>query len=194
MPAAIGPRFVLEAGFLVLLAVVVGIADLDPLLIVLVMAVGWLHVSLIEYFAWRQQGAALRRFEAAPAPVMEEELVEAVPPPPPPPPAPAPAPAMATEEEVVEEVPPPPPPARAPAAPPEEETIVQPAAAEEPETVAEADERVSAARKSFADTAAADRTRFALDPLQPRPRRRWILFGPHERREAPAGDDSEEER
>jgi type IV secretory pathway VirB10-like protein len=192
MPAAIGPRFVLEAGFLVLLAVVVGIADLDPLLIVLVMAVGWLLVSLIEYFAWRQQGAALRRFEAAPAPVLEEEVVEAVPPPPPP--APAPAPAMATEEEVVEEVPPAPPPAPAPASPPEEQTIVHPPVAEEPETVAEADERVSAARKSFADTAAADRTRFALDPLQPRPRRRWILFGPHERREAPAGDDSEEER
>jgi outer membrane biosynthesis protein TonB len=198
MPSAIGPRFVLEAGFLVLLAVVVGIADLDPLLIVLVMAVGWLLVSLIEYFAWRQQGAALRRFEAAP--VMEEEVVEAVPPPPPPPTAPAPA--MATEEEVVEDVPPPPPArAPAPAPPPEEETIVQPAVAEEPETVAEepetvaeADERVSAARRSFADTAAADRTRFALDPLQPRPRRRWILFGPHERREAPAGDDSEEER
>jgi len=71
---------------------------------------------------------------------------------------------------------------------------VQPAVAEEPETVAEADERVDAARKSFADTAAANRTRFALDPLQPRPRRRWILFGPHDRREAPAGDDSEEER
>jgi type IV secretory pathway VirB10-like protein len=190
MPAAIGPRFVLEAGFLVLLAVVVGIADLDPLLIVLVMAVGWLLVSLIEYFAWRQQGAALRRFEAAPAGVMEEELVEDVPPPPPP------APVM--EEEVIEDVPPPPPPAPSPApepaAPPEEETIVQPAAAGEPETVAEADERVSAARKSFADTAAADRTRFALDPLQPRPRRRWILFGPHVRREAPAGDDREEER
>ena len=102
------------------------------------------------------------------------------------------------EEEVVEDVPPPPPPAPshapAPAAPPEEETIVQPAATEGPETIAEADERVSAARKSFADTAAADRTRFALDPLQPRPRRRWILFGPHDRREAPAGDDSEEER
>ena len=192
MPAAIGPRFVLEAGFLVLLAVVVGIADLDPLLIVLVMAVGWLLVSLIEYFAWRQQGAALRRFEAAPAGVMEEEIIEDVPPPPPP----APAPVM--EEEVVEDVPPPPPPepshAPAPAAPPEEETIVQPAATEGPETIAEADERVSAARRSFADTAAADRTRFALDPLQPRPRRRWILFGPHVRREAPAGDDSEEER
>src|SRR5512132_1214195 len=154
MPAAIGPRFVLEAGFLVLLAVVVGIADLDPLLIVLVMAVGWLLVSLIEYLAWRQtQGAALRRFEAAPATAVEEAVVEDVPPPPPPPPPPAPA----------------------PAAPPEEETIVQPAVADEPETVAEADERVDAARRSFADTAAANRTRFALDPLQPRPRRRWIL-------------------
>ena len=178
MPAAIGPRFVLEAGFLVLLAVVVGIADLDPLLIVLVMALGWLLVSLIEYFAWRQQAAALRRFDAAPGPVMEEAVVEDIPPPPPPAPPHAPA----------------PPPAPAPAAPAEEETVVQPAVAEEQETVTEAEERVSAARKSFADTAAADRTRFALDPLQPRPRRRWILFGPHERREAPAGDDSEEER
>ncbi len=165
----------LEAGFLVLLAVVVGIADLDPLLIVLVMAVGWLLVSLIEYFAWRQtQGAAPRRFEAAPATAMEEAVVEDVPPPPPPPPPLAPA----------------------PAAPPAVATIERPAVAEEPEpeTVAQADERVDAARRSFADTAAANRTRFALDPLQPRPRRRWILFGPHDRREAPAGDDSEEER
>ena len=39
MPTAAGPRFVLEAGFLVLLAVV-GLADRDPLLIVLVMLVG----------------------------------------------------------------------------------------------------------------------------------------------------------
>jgi len=173
MPAAIGPRFVLEAGFLVLLAVVVGIADLDPLLIVLVMALGWLLVSLIEYFAWRQQGAALRPVDAAPGPVMEEEaVVEDVPPAPPPAPPHAPA----------------------PEAPAEEETIVQPPVTEEQETVTEAEERVSAARKSFADTAAANRTRFNLDPLQPRPRRRWILFGPHDRREAPAGDDSEEER
>jgi type IV secretory pathway VirB10-like protein len=167
---------VLEAGFLVLLAVVVGIADLDPLLIVLVMAVGWLLVSLIEYFAWRQtQAAALRRVDQAPAVAMEEEVVEDIAPPPPPPPPPPPA-----------------PPEPAPAA--EEETIVQPAVAEEQETVTEAEERVSAARRSFADTAAADRTRFNLDPLQPRPRRRWILFGPHERRAGPAEDDREEER
>lgn len=161
----------LEAGFLVLLAVVVGIADLDPLLIILVMTVGWLLVSLIEYFAWRQvQGASLRRFDAAPASLMEGEVVEEVAPPPPPPPPPAPAPA-----------------------PPEEETIVQPAVAEK-ETIAEADERVSAARKSFADVEREDRKRHRLDPLQPRPRRRWILFGPYERREAPAEDDREEEQ
>jgi hypothetical protein len=170
---------VLEAGFLVLLAVVVGIADLDPLLIVLVMAIGWLLVSLIEYFAWRQtQGVALRGFEAAPEAAVEEDVLEmAPPPPPPPPPAPEPPPAE--------------PP---PAAPLEEETVVQPAAPEEKETIAEADERVSAARRSFADVEEEDRKRHRLDPLQPRPRRRWILFGPFERREAPAEDDREEEQ
>ena len=157
----------LEAGFLVLLAVVVGFADLDPPLIILVMTVGWLLVSLIEYFAWRQtQTLALSSFEeAAPAPAMREDMVEDVPPPRPPP-APAPQPA-------------------------EDETVVQ-APAEE-ETVAEADERVAAARASF--TAEDKRMRHRLEPLQPRPRRRWIFFGPHERRpEPPAEGDREEER
>jgi outer membrane biosynthesis protein TonB len=176
MPAAIGPRFVLEAGFLVLLAVVVGIADLDPLLIVLVMAIGWLLVSLIEYFAWRQAQGAFRRFEAAPVTAAEEQVVDVAPPPPPPP-----APQPPAED--------------APPAPiPEEETVVEPAPVEEKETIAEADERVSAARRSFADVQEEDRKRHRLDPLQPRPRRRWILFGPYERREAPAEDDREEER
>jgi type IV secretory pathway VirB10-like protein len=179
MPAAIGPRFVLEAGFLVLLAVVVGIADLDPALIILVMAIGWLLVSLIEYFAWRQTRVGLSRFEAAPAAVVqEEEVVEDMAPPPAPPPPP----------------PPEPEPAPPPAPAPEEETVVQHASSEEPETIAQADERVDAARRSFADVAEADRKRHRLDPLQPRPRRRWILFGPHDRREAPAGDDREEEQ
>jgi hypothetical protein len=95
MPAAVGPRFVLEAGFLVLLAVVVGFADLSPWLIILVMALGWVLVSLIEYFAWRQaQAVALGRYEAPPG------VEEVAPPPPPPPPAPAPQPA-AEEETVV---------------------------------------------------------------------------------------------
>src|SRR6185503_20723670 len=127
MPAAIGPRFVLEAGFLVLLAVVVGIADLDPLVIVLVMAIGWLLVSLIEYFAWRQtQAVALGRLEPAGAAVMNEAVVEDMPPPPPPPeaelPPPPPLEAEAPPPPPPEaEVPPPPPPDAEPAPPPEEE-------------------------------------------------------------------------
>jgi len=171
MPAAVGPRFVLEAGFLVLLAVVVGFAELSPALIILVMALGWLLVSLIEYFAWRQtvQAMSVRYDEPAPAPVVEEQVVEDVPPPPPPPP---------------------PPPSPRPAA--EEETVVQAPEPEEKETVAEAEERVASARASF--TAEEKRLRHRLEPLQPRPRRRWVLFGPHERRpEPPAEGDREEE-
>jgi hypothetical protein len=175
---------VLEAGFLVLLAVVVGFADLDPPLIILVMTVGWLLVSLIEYFAWRQaQTLAMSRFEEAPpAPAMREEAVEDVPPPPPPPPTPPPRPV-------------------------EDETIVAPSAAEappeeappaeappaEPETPAELETPAEAAPTKVG--AAERRTAHRLEPLQPRPRRRWILFGPHDRPpEPPAEGDREEER
>src|SRR6187549_3885734 len=120
MPTALGPRFVLEAGFLVLLALVVGLADLDPLLIVLVMLVGWILASLIEYFAWRQtQSAIMRGFEPALAGIGVSEMAagEAPPPPPPPPPPPTP--------------------------PPDEDTIVEPPAAEE-ENVDEPKEEASA--------------------------------------------------
>ena len=72
MPTAAGPRFVLEAGFLVLLAVVVGLADLDPLLIVLVLLVGWILVSLIEYLAWRQSQTTLMRGLRKPASVLPD--------------------------------------------------------------------------------------------------------------------------
>lgn len=156
----------LEAGFLVLLAVVVGFADLDPALIVLVMTVGWLLVSLIEYFAWRQlQAVALRHFEpaAAPARVVREEVVEEVaPPPPPPPPTPV-----------------------------EEETIVTPPAAETVPAEAEAPEGERTEFHPEPERRIAHR----LEPLRPRPRRKWILFGPYERRSEPAPEgDREEER
>ena len=52
------PRFALEAGLLILLAVAAGFADLRPALIVLVMAIAWLIVSLIEWLAWRARLAA----------------------------------------------------------------------------------------------------------------------------------------
>jgi hypothetical protein len=172
MPAAVGPRFVLEAGFLVLLAVVVGFAELSPALIVLVMALGWLLVSLIEYFAWRQaQAVAVARFEGPPPSVVEEE--EEVAPPPPPPPAPPPQPAA------------------------EEETVVAPPAAEpspaEAESQPEAEPSPEAAPTGF-QAASEQRVGHRLEPLQPRPRRRWVFFGPYERRpEPPAEGDREEE-
>src|SRR6266545_1884965 len=92
MPGGMGPRFALEAGFLILLAVLVGLADLRPALIVLVMAIAWLLVALIEYFAWRQsprfsgaRGAATAA-EPIPAPFEEEAAPLPAQPPPPPPP------------------------------------------------------------------------------------------------------------
>jgi len=176
MPTALGPRFVLEAGFLVLLAVVVGLADLDPLLIVLVMLVGWILASLIEYFAWRQsQSTLMRGFEPAIAGGVSEMAVDDAPPPPSPPPPLVPAP------------------------PPDEETVIEPPAAEGQTEEPKADEapapEETASAEATGPTAFAPaeerRAEYRLDPLQRRPRRKWILFGPYERREEPAEDDNE---
>lgn len=54
MPGRLGPRFALEAGFLIVLAVAMGLADLGATAIVVVMAVAWLLVALIEWTASRQ--------------------------------------------------------------------------------------------------------------------------------------------
>jgi hypothetical protein len=173
---------VLEAGFLVLLAVVVGLADLDPLLIVLVMLVGWILVSLIEYFAWRQsESAMMRGFEPALAGIGVSEMAASEAPPPSPPPSPAPTP------------------------PPDEETVVEPPTtkeehAEEPREEAPAEERRApdepgppAEDSEAIAFAAAEERRIAhhLEPLKPRPRRRWLFFGRQGRREEPAEDDNE---
>src|SRR6266516_4926909 len=172
MPAALGPRFVLEAGFLILLAVVLGFADLSAALIILVMAIAWLLVALIEYFAWRQGPGfpAVRRFSAASeppsAPVRGEAAEDVAPPPPPPSPPPS----------------PPSPPA------PEEETIVEPAPAE---PAADAPPPESDRPAEFL-AAPPERARYSLEPLQPRPRRRWIVFGRRDRPEAAAEDTREE--
>jgi hypothetical protein len=171
---------VLEAGFLVLLAVVVGFAELDPPLIILVMTVGWLLVSLIEYFAWRQtRTLAMSRFEEAPAPAMREEVVEDVPLPPPPP----------VEDETIVT----PPAAEAPPAeaPPEKASPEEASPEEAPP--AEPEARAEAAPTKFG--AAERRTVHRLEPLQPRPGRRWILFGRRDRQpEPPAEGDREEEQ
>jgi hypothetical protein len=54
MPGRNGPRFALEAGFLILLAVLAGIADLRWQTIVLVMAIAWVLIALLEWAFWRE--------------------------------------------------------------------------------------------------------------------------------------------
>ena len=49
------PRFAIEAGFLILLGVGSGLADLRAAVIVAVLAAGWLLVSLVELAIWRGQ-------------------------------------------------------------------------------------------------------------------------------------------
>jgi hypothetical protein len=53
LPGRLGARFALEALFLVLLAVGAGLADLRPAFIILVIAVAWLLVALVEFTAER---------------------------------------------------------------------------------------------------------------------------------------------
>ena len=59
------PRFALEAGFLILLGVGAGYADLRPGAIVAIVGCGWLLVALVELAVWRAQA----RPAVVPAPV-----------------------------------------------------------------------------------------------------------------------------
>jgi hypothetical protein len=55
MPGGFVPRFSIEAGFLILLGVGAGIADLRTAVIVMLLAGAWLVVTLIELAAWRAE-------------------------------------------------------------------------------------------------------------------------------------------
>src|SRR3954462_5821952 len=54
MLGRLGPRFALEAGFLIVLAVLAGVADLSWPLIVLVMGLAWLLVTIVEVAHWKE--------------------------------------------------------------------------------------------------------------------------------------------
>jgi hypothetical protein len=105
----LGPRFALEAAFLILLAVGLGLADQDWVVIVAVMAGGWALVSLIELIASRPPPWTVSQ---RPVPEAPAEPVGAEPPAPPEPasePAPAavePGPAEPGPPEDTQEVPP----------------------------------------------------------------------------------------
>jgi len=143
MPGRLGPRFALEAAFLILLAVGAGLADLSPTAIVLVMVAAWVIVAVIEFTAERLGTAfpPLRRTYVAPPPVRrrpEGDLVEATVV------TPVSEPVPAKEDQPAEAAPPapeaaPPAPEAAPPAP-EAEPVV-PAVADESEASAEPSRR-----------------------------------------------------
>ena len=65
-----GLRFAAEVAFLGLLALAVGLAELETPWIVAVMAVGWLLVAVVEWLAWRAETGprdpVAKQAEAAP--------------------------------------------------------------------------------------------------------------------------------
>src|SRR6476646_628484 len=78
MPGGFAPRFAVEAGFLILLGVGAGYADLRPIVIVALLAGGWVVVSLIELAVWRSQARPVGAYvpPPPPAPVAADEEPE----------------------------------------------------------------------------------------------------------------------
>jgi len=80
-----GPRFAIEAGFVLLVATLAGLADLRPLLIVAAVAAAWLIVSLLELALWRSETrsapatAIERPAETEPEGDVHEEAAEPAP-------------------------------------------------------------------------------------------------------------------
>ena len=68
MPGGFAPRFAVEAGFLILLGVGAGYADLRPIVIVALLAGGWVVVSLVELAVWRSQARPVGAYVPPPAP------------------------------------------------------------------------------------------------------------------------------
>ena len=73
MQGGFGPRFALEVGFLIAVAIGAGFAELSATVIVVVMAVAWLLVCLFELAVWAERP----RF---PGVVREGTVVEKEPP------------------------------------------------------------------------------------------------------------------
>jgi outer membrane biosynthesis protein TonB len=108
----LGPRFLIEAGFIVAVAVVAGIADLSTWAIVGVVAAAWIIVALVEMAMWARNASKRQVPERPPEP-------EAQPEPEPEPVVVRPEPVKAPEQPKIAAAPPPPEPEPAPPAEPE---------------------------------------------------------------------------
>lgn len=71
MPGGFAPRFAVEAGFLILLGVGAGYADLRPIVIVVLLAGAWAVVSLVELAVWRAEARPASPYVPPPAPSAE---------------------------------------------------------------------------------------------------------------------------
>src|SRR6266542_3893401 len=95
MPVGLGRRFLIEAGFLVAVAVGAGFARLGTVTIILVMAGAWLLVAAVEWMIARSRVRTAPEAMVAPAEPLEQRreppAVRTVPPPPTPVPIPYPA-------------------------------------------------------------------------------------------------------
>jgi hypothetical protein len=84
MPAALGPRFLIEAGFIIAVAVIAGVERFRTVTIVIVMAAAWLAVAGVELvFARRRRvRTEARPVETAATAAVEEPPIEPKPVPP----------------------------------------------------------------------------------------------------------------
>ncbi|MDQ3876269.1 MAG: hypothetical protein M3322_12120 [Actinomycetota bacterium] len=169
----LGPRFALEAAFLILLAVGLGLADQDWVVIIAVMGGGWVLVSLIELFASRRSAWVVPPVERAPAsappppapgPLLEPEPIS----------APAPPPPVAEDTEEVEAAPEP---AATEREPPRE---VEPVAEGEPHDEVRREAELQEPLDAESEESSADA---APEPISPE-RRRWWWFGRRPKEEA----------
>ena len=186
MPARMGPRFAIEALFLIALAVGVAYADLATKWIFVVMAGGWLVVALLELTADRIWAAAppWRRPYYVPASPPRAEPVAATPPP-----AAVEPEAELEPEPAAEREPEPEEPELEPAAEQEPEPEPEP----EPEAVTMIAPRVEPSAQApepepEAEPDTAEDTRPKLEPLEPRRKRGWFR---RREREVPAPEAPE---
>jgi hypothetical protein len=186
MPGRLGPRFAIEALFLIALAVGVAYADLASKWIFVVMAGGWLVVALLELSADRIWAAAppWRRPYYVPASPPRAEPVAAPPAVAEPEPAakaePAAEPKPVPEPEPVAE--------QAPGPEPEPEPATEPEPEPEPEAVTmiavRAEPAAAAEPEAEPESDTAESVRPTLEPLEPRRKRGW--FRRREREDAEA--------
>lgn len=101
----LGPRFLLEAGFIIAVAIVAGIADLSTWAIIGVVAGAWILVAVVELAVWVRHAPRPKSRDLTPAPsdpslpAPEPPLIAAAPPPPAPEAEPEPEPERKPEPE-----------------------------------------------------------------------------------------------